>query len=198
MGDEITQPIPPSEGGQPQEVRVVVEQRRVTRRGCCLTRLIGTGMLVILFGILLANTVAPYRVSGPAMQPTLRDGQIVLAHVYTFVGKRIRDPQRGDIVLYHPPDHPSTTVIGRLIALPGDNIEVTSSSVILNGKPLNEPYIASAGAGQSENNQTVPSTTLGTNKYFILGDNRPNSADSRTFGAVDGGKIISQVWVTLG
>ncbi|HEX6123561.1 MAG TPA: signal peptidase I [Ktedonobacterales bacterium] len=194
MADETTQPT----AGQTAEVHVVVEQR--SRAGCCLGRIVGALVTVFILFIILANAIAPYRIGGPSMQPTLHDGQTLFAHTDTFLGVNFHAPARGTIVLYHPPKDTSKTLVGRVIAIPGDTIEVTSDAVILNGQTLNEKYIQGAPTGQAQNpqGQTVAPTKLGTNQYFIMGDNRPNSFDSRKFGLVPFDHIISEVWIILG
>jgi signal peptidase I len=193
VADEPTQP---SAGGQTAEVHVVVEER--TRRGCCLGRIVSALVTVVILFIILANAIAPYRVSGPSMQPTLHDGQTLFAHTDTFASVRFHTPARGTIVLYHPPTDASKTLVGRVIAIPGDTILVDPNTVVVNNQALNEKYIALATPGQPENPTTFPATTLATNQYFILGDNRPNSFDSRNFGPVGFDHLISEVWIILG
>jgi signal peptidase I len=195
MAEETTVPGPGE--GQTAEVHVTVEQR--TRRGCCLGQVVGAVITAFVVFIVLANTVAPYGVSGTGMQPTFRDGQTVLAHTTRFLNTTITLPSRGNIVLYHPNDHPNDTTIGRVIAIPGDTIEVASNSVALNGQTLTEHYIAPVPAGAAENGpgQTVPSTTLGKDQYFIMGDNRTNSRDSRNFGPVSFDHFSGIIWITL-
>jgi signal peptidase I len=188
----------PSGAGQAAEVHVVAEERapqRTQRSGSCLGRIATGAVAAIIAFIVLANIVAPYGVNGQGMVPTLRDGQHVLVHTVRFLRFQFL-PNRGDIVIYHPNDHPDTTTIGRVIAIPGDTIQVTSDSVIVNGKTLTEHYIA---AGQPENLNTVPVTKLASQQYFILGDNRPgtNSDDSREFRAVSFDRIIGVAWITL-
>lgn len=195
MADETTQP---NASGQTAEVHVVVEER--TRRGCCLGRIVSALVTVFILFIILANAIAPYRIGGPSMQPTLHDGQTLFAHTDTFLGVTFHTPTRDTIVLYHPPNDTNKTLVGRVIAIPGDTIEVTSDAVILNGQTLHEKYIQAAPAGQPQNpqGQTIAPTKLGINQYFIMGDNRPNSSDSRNFGAVEMKSIISEVWIILG
>lgn len=199
MSDEIT--APNAAAGQTgaahgqHQAQPPAPQR--TRAGCCLGRIVSAVVTVVLAFVVLANTVAPYRVSGPAMQPTLRDGQTILAHTVRFLGITIL-PNRGDIVLYHPNDHVSNTTIGRVVAIPGDTIQVTAAAVILNGRTLDERYIAAAPAGQQQNPVPYAATKLGLDQYFILGDDRPNSDDSRNFGPVTFDHIVADSWITVG
>jgi signal peptidase I len=191
-------PSNPSGAGQTAEVHVVAEERTPERPrggGCCLGRIVSAAIAAIVAFIVLANLVAPYGVSGQGMVPTLRDGQTVLVHTTRFLSLHFL-PNRGDIVIYHPNDHPDKSVIGRVLAIPGDTIQVTSDSVIVNGKTLTEHYIAT---GQPENLNTVPATKMASQQYFILGDNRPGtkSDDSREFGAVSFDRITGVAWITL-
>jgi signal peptidase I len=196
MSEETTAPSGAAGAGQTGEVHVVVEQR--TRRGCCLARVATAFVTVVVVFILLANTVAPYRVRGHGMEPTVRDNQTVLVHTVRFLTLTFL-PGRGDVVMYHPNDHPSDTIIGRVIAIPGDTVQVTPDTVIVNGQTLTEQYIATAPAGQPENQETVPATRLGDGRYFILGDNRPgtNADDSRHFGPVSFDRIVGVEWIIL-
>lgn len=168
-------------------------ERRTQRRGSFLGRLVSSLAIVVVVGLILGALVAPYKVGGTAMQPTYRDGQIVLVRAYTFLGHDFSDPARGDVALYHPPDKPGDMSIGRVIGIPGDTVVVTPDAVMVNGQTLREPYLSPAPAGQSVNGTGAPTTILGPRSYFILADNRRISSDSRVFGAVPRSGMVSAV-----
>jgi signal peptidase I len=170
------------------------------------------GLIVTIAAILTVLSVAgvgfglsirSYRVTGVSMEPGLHDGQVVYESSlsYTF-----SSPSRGDLIIFHQPlstgntcqllSHPGALVLKRIIGIPGDTVSVTSTSVILNGSILNEPYIASASNGASENGMTTPNITLGPGQYFLLGDNRPYSADSRCYGPVPFQDFVGKVLIT--
>jgi signal peptidase I len=146
---------------------------------------------VIYLGVTAANYRAhTYRAVGPSMKPTIHDGQFLTTQDY---GKSA--PQRFDIVIFHPPNEPSSLYFKRIVGLPGESVELTETAVIINGKPLAEPYIAPqyAGNGASDSNQANIKLTLRNDQYYMLGDNRQNSLDSRDFGAISRAAITAKV-----
>jgi signal peptidase I len=142
---------------------------------------------VIYLGVTAVNYRAhTYKAIGPSMEPTIHDGQFLTTQDY---GKST--PQRFDIVIFHPPTDRSAVYFKRIIGLPGESVEVTDSVVLINGKPLAEPYIAPQYAGNGEGG--VTQLTLQKDQYYVLGDNRQNSIDSRLFGAVSRSMITAKV-----
>lgn len=131
-----------------------------------------------------------YRFEGPAMEPTIREGQIIVAQRYGTAA-----PVRGDIVVFHPPAIPKLTLtarfVMRIVALPGDTIAFTNSALLLNGKPLLEPYVAPENADYAVDPR-YRRLTLPAAQYFVLGDNRRDSLDSRTFGPIARSAILEK------
>jgi signal peptidase I len=127
-------------------------------------------------------------VEGPSMQPNFVTGQLVIVNrsAYFFSA-----PARGDVVVLH---NPSSSVkddlIKRVIGLPGETLELRAGQVYINGMPLEEPYIKNP-CGSNCNGKWE----LGPDQYFIMGDNRPNSSDSRGFGPINKGLIVGQAWI---
>ncbi|MBI1953844.1 MAG: signal peptidase I [Candidatus Omnitrophica bacterium] len=114
-------------------------------------------------------------VSERSMLPTLPVGSSYLIHKYHY---RWSLPQRGDIVIFRGPDEPRDLYVKRVIALPGDTLEIVRNQVIINGRPLPEPYAKGL---------TYPPTSpsrMEKGTCFVLGDNREESFDSRTFGPI--------------
>ncbi len=132
--------------------------------------------LIIFFAVHFS--VQPYRVDGPSMQPGLRTGDLVIVNLLTY---NFGAPRRGDVIVFRPPDDPSQQYVKRIIGVPGDTITVTADAVIVDGKTLNEPYIHALAPGESESPVAVTDLKLGPDQYFVLGDNRDNSRDSRFF-----------------
>ncbi|CAG0936412.1 Signal peptidase I V [Thermoflexales bacterium] len=95
--------------------------------------------------------------------------------------------QRGDIIVFQNPSDQAPPLLKRLIGLPGDTIEVRDDKVYLSGKALDEPYI------MLPQGRDYAQATLGSNEYFVLGDNRSNSMDSRHFGPISGASILGRV-----
>lgn len=142
---------------------------------------------VIYLGVTAVNYRAhTYKAIGPAMEPTIHDGQLLTTQDY---GKST--PQRLDIVIFHPPTDRSAVYCKRIIGLPGERVDVTDAAVLINGKPLTEPYLGPHFAGNGEGG--VTQLTLGKDQYYVLGDNRQYSIDSRLFGGITKSMITGKV-----
>lgn len=130
-------------------------------------------------------------VDGQSMQPTLWDGERLLVNkaIYLF-----QEPQRDEIVIFQDPRPTSgdrVYLVKRIIGMPGDVIEIRDHRLYRNGELVDEPYIESAMYMESYGPVTVPE-----DHYFVMGDNRNNSTDSRKFGSVYEGLIKGRVeWV---
>lgn len=128
-------------------------------------------------------------VQGRSMQPTFEDGQRLLISRLNYM---VADPQYGDIIVFNSPD-PLTDdeppLIKRVIGMPNDTIEIVDTLVYRNGEPLDEPYI-----NEPCTNWKCPDEAweLGPTEYFMMGDNRNHSNDSRSFGPVDRNLIIGE------
>ncbi len=156
------------------------------RRADQVTRLL-LDMLetLVLAGILflIINLVSGrIQVDGYSMEPTLHDGEFILVNKLAY---RFGSPQRGDIIVFRYPRDPKQDYIKRVIGLPGDRVRVDNGMVYINDQPIEEPYVASAPRYQNE--WVVPE-----NSVFVLGDNRNNSSDSHTWGAVPLDHIIGK------
>jgi signal peptidase I, bacterial type len=135
--------------------------------------------------------VQPFYVKGASMEPNFEDKQYLIIDEITY---RVRIPERGEICVFRYPNNPSEFFIKRIIGLPGETVTVSGSHVTittLDGKTetLDESaYLASSVVTVGEK-----SVTLGTDEYFVMGDNRPNSLDSRSFGPVPRANIVGRV-----
>ncbi len=144
--------------------------------------------LGVLFIVLYGFIARPYQVNGHAMNPTYKNGAYVMAKMGTEIG-------RNDVVIYKSPQNRQVDLIKRVIALPGDKIRLDSGSVIINGQKLDESsYVVKESQTDSGTflrygeELTVPEKS-----YFVMGDNRPMSADSREWGYVMRGDIVGKV-----
>jgi signal peptidase I len=148
-------------------------------------------LLTAAFSVLLligTRTVAQGReVFGPSMQPTFQQGQRVAIGKYLFGG-----PGRGDVIVFHPPAPTKDEYIKRVIGLPGDHVQVQGGQVSVNGVPLNEPYLHQVVTTCAGPRCDI---TLGADQYYVMGDNRPNSSDSRAWGPVAGDRISGKAWL---
>ncbi|HEX9068949.1 MAG TPA: signal peptidase I [Ktedonobacterales bacterium] len=153
-----------------------------------------TVLLTLLVYLVVRASVQFTPIEGPSMEPWLHapDSAIVNQLAYIF-----SSPQRGDVIVLHPPDDPSTQYIKRIIAIPGDSIELSANSVIVNGVTLHETYVNPADNSPNENGPILGPTHLGPGQYFVMGDNRGDSSDSRVFGAVPRQNIVGKAEVII-
>ncbi len=142
--------------------------------------------IVLFLGLRYSAQAVP--LDGPSMQPGLHSDERVLVNSLAYV---FRQPQRGDVIVFHPPNALTERYIKRVIGLPGDTIRLTLTSVYINGVKLNEPYIAPVPYGFPENQETE-TVHLGSDQFFVMGDNRTNSQDSRSFGPITQREIIGK------
>jgi len=147
---------------------------------------------VALIYTLVNLASARFVVDGPSMQPNFATGQFVIVSRVNYL---LTDPQRGDVVVFHYPGDPTQDYIKRVIGLPGDTVEIRDTFVYVNGKELNETYI---NEPCSVNTCRNSSWTLGSDQFFMMGDNRNHSSDSRFFGPVERhfivGKALIRYW----
>ena len=135
--------------------------------------------------------VQPFYVKGASMEPNFEDKQYLIIDEITY---RLREPARGEICVFRYPDDPSQFFIKRIIGLPGETVTISGGHVTITtvgGKTetLDESaYLASSVVTAGDK-----SVTLGTDEYFVMGDNRPNSLDSRIFGSVPRKNIVGRV-----
>jgi signal peptidase I len=134
--------------------------------------------VAVLFCFFLITFVAQaFRVQGTSMEPLLNDGERIVVNKFLY---RFRPVERGDVVVFWYPVDPSVSFIKRVVALPGDTIEIRSGRVVVNGVVEPEPYL-SEGFRDDDN---YPATEVRKGYYFVLGDHRRSSNDSRSWGEV--------------
>lgn len=120
----------------------------------------------------------PVRVEGTSMQPGLRDQDRLFIDKFFFRFEKIT---RGDVVVFHYPRDPQKSYIKRVIALPGDTIRISQGKVFINGFPIQEPYVPR----RYQDTRSMAEITVPADEYFVMGDHRSISSDSRDFGPVD-------------
>ncbi len=154
--------------------------------------IIGTILLAVAIFFLLQFTIQSFIVVGGSMEPTFEEGQRL---VISKVVYKLHEPERGDIIVFHPPNNKGTEYIKRIIALPGESVEIKEGIVYIHTKdntfPLDEPYIKEPPRRNFQG-KTVP-----PDEYFVLGDNRNNSNDSRNDWTVESDGIIGKAWISI-
>ncbi len=190
-------------------------RRSIVRPASRLLReLAETVILALVIFLLVRALVQNFQVEGSSMQPTLENGwyllvdkalywEINLKTVHKFLPfvepgadptrYIFRGPRRGDIIVFRAPDQtpgaPERDFIKRVIGLSGDTVEVKGCTVLINGKPLKETYIAQPPA------YSYGPTVVPKGQLFVLGDNRNNSSDSHSWGMLPKENIIGQAWI---
>jgi signal peptidase I len=138
---------------------------------------------VIFLGVNLVT--ARIRVEGSSMEPTLHDSELVVVNRLAY---RWSEPERGDIVVFRFPLEPDRRFIKRIIGLPGEYLSIHDGQVFVDGVPLDEPYIAAPPRYTGE-------WEIQPGQVFVLGDNRNNSSDSQTWGALPLAQLIGKAFL---
>ena len=165
------------------DLRYVAHERRKSLVLGCLLFWSLISFLVIRFFFL--GTVI---VQGKSMTPTLWDGEQYFIHRWIYM---LQEPQRGEIVVVKDPDQ-KTLDVKRVVGLPNETVEVRDGDVYLDGAKLEEPYLA-AGTVTDPHNMAGNRYAIDPKHYFVLGDNRRGSEDSRDFGAVNRRAILGKI-----
>jgi signal peptidase I len=148
--------------------------------------------------LIQAFLVKPYRIPSESMENTLLIGDRVLVDRISW---RFSEPKRGDITVFHPPFN-GPVLIKRIIGMPGDEVSLSGGSVYINGLRLNEPYVRRAG-GRPEPTDPFSNGlpwsltkpyTVPPGCFFMMGDNRTDSGDSREFGPVARGQLVGRAF----
>lgn len=132
--------------------------------------------------------VSPVVIQGRSMSPTLKNGEYHLLNRWVYL---FRSPERGDLVVLRDPGH-SDLAVKRVIAKPGDWVNLRDGKVFLNGHRLNEPYLNRGTLTFPQDNKEHW-VQLGRNHYYVMGDNRPCSEDSRAYGCIVQGNILGTI-----
>ena len=153
----------------------------------------GLGRLLKLVAIALAVVLPvrtwvaePIYVASPSMEPALKTGTLLILDKLTL---RSRAPQRGDILSFRSPIGEKNDLLKRVIALPGETVEMKEKVVFINGKELEEPYAVHSRAGERLEGDNVGPLVVPPNGYFMLGDNRDESNDSSVWKDADGNPL---------
>jgi len=149
-------------------------------------------LIIILLGVIILlvmqTTSQRFTVIGSCMEPGFQDEQQLLVNKVVY---HLHEPERGDVIILHPPGDMEGPFIKRIIALPGDTVEVKEGIVYVSGSPLEEPYI------KEPPRYTLQQYTIPPDTYFVLGDNRNNANDSHTGWVLPRQNIVGKVWLSI-
>ncbi|OGY94214.1 MAG: signal peptidase I [Candidatus Komeilibacteria bacterium RIFOXYC1_FULL_37_11] len=129
--------------------------------------------------------VQPFYVEGASMEPNFYQNEYLIIDEISY---RFNEKQRGEVIIFKNPQNTKAYFIKRIIGLPGETVSVENGKVFINGEVLDEPYISHLS---SDNHASV---ILADEEYFVMGDNRTNSLDSRQLGPINKSYIIGRVW----
>ena len=171
-------------------------------------------VLATVVFMLLQVTVRNFKVDGSSMDPTLEDGQYLLVNRLVYLRVEldrlakivpfwkagegssrhaIHAPKRGEVIVFEFPDsnpnNPRKDFVKRVVGLPGETVRMFDGKVFVNEEVLDEPYLS------QKDHSNVSDVTLGEGEYYVLGDNRTHSNDSRSWGAVPEANIRGKVWM---
>lgn len=177
-----------------------------------IRELIETALLSLAVFLALHLSVQNFRVEGSSMVPTLTEGQYIIANkiIYSRVSTdtlagflpfiqpsgeagslyTFHPPEHGEIIIFNFPSDQSRDLVKRVIGMPGDTIEIQSGQVIRNGESIEEPYVV------NKDRRTYDPVEVPENSYYVLGDNRRSSSDSRDWGFLSDEHVVGRAWVS--
>jgi len=154
---------------------------------------IKTFNMILIVGLALRFfVIQPFIVQGPSMNNNFQDGETILVDKITF---NFRQPIRGEVVIFKAPNNPQDDYIKRVIGLPGDTVKIEKGKVYVNNKLIDESFLSESG--KTPNDSEILTRVIGTNEYFVLGDNRPDSSDSREWGTVPKANLIGRAIIAI-
>ena len=166
--------------------------------------------LAAVFFFVVQAVLQNYQVLGQSMEPNLHSGQHVIVNKAAYMSLDVDrlskfipfyevdeeselhlfgEPERGDVVVIRSPQELAKRLVKRIVALPGDSLEIEDGILKINGQLISEPYVL--GNARDRDESTIPE-----GHYFVLGDNRPRSNDSNSFGPVHESQIVGKAWLT--
>ena len=168
-------------------VAVVDVRLNFEKRHRLVREIIETIVLMIVMLLVTRTAIQNFHVDGMSMEPGLHDQELILVDKWSYL---FHMPARGDIIVFRAPPNPSQDYVKRIIALPGDIVTIQGTHVSVNGVELREFYVDALRQGNpypSFRNRIIP-----LDSYFVLGDNRNGSSDSRDWGCVPRDNIIGR------
>lgn len=160
--------------------------------------------LVLIVIILAASIryllISPYQVDGSSMHPTLTDKDYLLVEKFNYIFQK---PNRSDIIVFRYPLNPSINYVKRIIGLPNEKVTIKSGRVFItnsqypSGYEIQEGYLASGTKTAVAGDESEKSWSVNAGEYFVMGDNRSHSDDSRSWGIVPVENILGKVWVEI-
>ena len=150
-------------------------------------------VLALVLYVLIQFAVQTIHVMGPSMENTLQNNDFLIASKLDY---RLHDPQRGDIIVFKPNNEATNDYIKRIVAGPGDHLRISHAEIFINNKKLKEGYLPEpwtwSDTWNNGNEDVVPA-----NSYFVMGDNRNHSTDSRFLGYQKKDQFLGKAWLRI-
>jgi signal peptidase I len=166
----------------------VERPRRGVRRD-----LVTVAVLTVLFVIALRTGVQSVHVEGQSMLPGLQDGQLLIVNRLAYL---FGPPQRGDVVVFQMPNTSDTELVKRITGLPGEKVRIAGANVFVDDRLLDEPYAMPDVGGSSPSPEDGDAVSVPEDSYFVLGDNRRVSLDSRLGWFVRADQLVGRAWLS--
>jgi signal peptidase I len=196
--EEVTQSTPASEVRPPTPNRFGGARKSIIRflvsSGLFLLEMVKIAVLAgITIGLIRYFLFKPFYVKGASMEPNFFEKEYLIIDELSY---RFREPQRGEVIVFRYPENPKEYFLKRIIGLPGETIKISSGQVTIyntdhpEGVVVDEMYLPVDL--KTEGDRTIK---IADTQYYLMGDNRPNSYDSRRFGPVDESLIVGRAWL---
>lgn len=188
----IASPPPPEEKKEPEHQSILMLPVLLVKKiiNFFMDFLETSVVALSIFVVIYLFFVQPHEIKGNSMEPNFHDSEYILTDKISY---KFGEAKRGDVVIFKAPVNQEVDYIKRVIGLPGDRVKVQKGYVYVNGKQIEEPYLkdlTSILPGSSM--QEGVEITVPENHLFAMGDNRPHSSDSRSFGPVANNLIIGK------
>ncbi len=174
QGSPAAEDEPVDEGKRSNITRTIVE----------IAMIVTAAFIIAL--LVQAFLVKPFTIHQISMRPTLEEGDRILLSRLTY---RLREPERGDVIVFHSPINTDEDLVKRVVGVAGDRVSVSSGKLYVNGDPQNEPYLL-----EQQFSGEMPEIVVPDGDVFVMGDNRNNSGDSRLFGPISRDSIIGSAF----
>src|SRR5581483_2757997 len=148
-----------------------------------------TVILTLLMFLVIRFAIQNFTIDGTSMEQSLHNGELILVDKWTYL---FHPPARGDVIVFRAPPDPTQDYIKRVIGLPRDTITLKGTTVIVDSVPLNETYVTAQNQGVPPGARMITNLVVPAGDYFVLGDNRAVSSDSRIWGLLPGRNIIGR------
>jgi signal peptidase I len=169
-------------------VNILNVEQSFEKRHRLVKEVIETVVLTALMFVIINLAVQNYDVDGPSMEPTLHNNERIMVDKVSY---KFHAPTRGDVIVFIAPPQPTLNYVKRIVGIPGDHIVINDTQVVLNGVPLKENYVAAVDQGNPNMNKHED-MIVPAGKYFVMGDDRINSFDSRGWGFLPSGNILGR------